>query len=106
MVLLGGTRASEVNPMLAAISGLVAAPIIGLYIWRIELADRIDRLVLAAIILFVVSCAFSLLPRQSLEPALAAVAYGAALFVARGVLARPTAARELWFGRWSASPPD
>ena len=95
MVLLGGTRVSEVDPVLSAISGLVAAPIIGLYIWRIELADRIDRLVLAATILFVGSCAFSLLPRQSLEPALAAIAYGAALFVARGVLARPAAARAL-----------
>ena len=93
MVLLGGTHAGEVNTMLAAISGLVAAPIIGLYIWRIELADRIDRLILTAIILFVVSCAFSLLLRQSLEPALAAVAYGAALFVARGVLAREAARR-------------
>ncbi|MEA2677868.1 MAG: O-Antigen ligase [Chloroflexota bacterium] len=95
MVLLGGTHASEVNTLLAAISGLVAAPMIAFYIWRIELADRLDRLVLTAIILFIVSCALSLLPRQSFEPALAAIAFGAALFVARGVLARVAAARAL-----------
>lgn len=90
MVLLGATAGSELSPTLAAISGLVTLPFIAAYVYFLpSQADQIDRLVLVSVLLFVGACVVSSMPRQSFEPALAALAYASALFVARRATARP-----------------
>lgn len=86
MVLLGATYIGELSPEVALLNAAVAAPVLVIYLTRApRLADGFDKLTLVAVLLFIGSCMLSTLPRMSFEPALAAVTFAAALFVARGV---------------------
>lgn len=81
-------------PVARIASGLLAAGVVLLYVVRAAgRADRIDRNILLALLVFILASIFSRFPRQSFDSVLAALLYVAALFVAREVLARDSARR-------------
>ncbi len=91
MILLGATGLSERSPAFAIISVALSIPFIAVSVARGPAsADRTDKLVLVALLLFIAACLLSSIPRLSFEPALAALAYAAALFVGRGLFTSPT----------------
>lgn len=90
ITLLGGTNVSELSPWFALVSVALAVPFVAVYVVSAPVvADRTDRLILVAVLLFLAAGLLSSIPRLSFEPALAALAYAAALFVARGLLSTP-----------------
>lgn len=89
VVVVGGTGSGELHPVLRALNASLAAALIGVYVVRIPVrADQLDRILIAAVILFAVAGALSQYPRQSFDAVLAAIAYAAAFFVAREQLGR------------------
>lgn len=88
VVVLGGTSVGELNPWLRLVNALVSFTLIAIYVVRLpHRADRLDRGVVAAILLFSLAGVLSVFPRQSFDAVLSALTYGAALFVAREVTA-------------------
>lgn len=88
VVLVGGTAIGELDPWLRLANAGVAAGFLAWYVVHAPRhADRIDRAVVMAVIVFASAALLSRFPRQSLDALLAAMTYAAALFVARGLLA-------------------
>jgi O-antigen ligase len=88
VVLLGGTDAGRYITAVRAATALIGAGFIALWLIRApRSADRVDRLVLAALLLFLLACVFSDYPRFSFDAATSAMAFVAALFIARRVVA-------------------
>lgn len=98
LVLVGGGTLGELDPVPRVLSALIAACFLAAYLWRApRRADRLDKVVLVAVVALAGAALFSQFPRQSLDAVLAALAYAAGLFIARGLLA--DAAPRLWFMR-------
>ena len=86
-VLLGGTPVGDIEPDLRTANALVGGVLIALWVIQVRRsADRIDRLMLLGLVLFVLACALSLFPRQSFDAALAAAAYVAAFYFMRSAV--------------------
>ena len=90
VVLIGGTPIGEVTSALKTITVAIAAAAIGYFVVHAPArADRIDIVVLIAVLLFAIAGMFSQHLRQSLDAVLAALAWTCALFVARDQARRP-----------------
>jgi O-antigen ligase len=87
-VLAGATSYGEVIVPVQVLNFVVLTPIVVAYVVGVGQADRIDKAVLISLLLFVASALFSAFPRQSVDAVLGALAFAAALFVARGLLSR------------------
>jgi O-antigen ligase len=88
LVLLGGTEAGRVATSLRAVGIFVGATVIVCYLWRMPREnDLTDRLVLAGLLLFLVTCVTSSDTRSSFDAATSALAYAAAFYLARGAIA-------------------
>jgi len=84
-VLIGGTARGEIDPATRVINTVVGGALVAILVWRLRsAADRIDRWVIAALVLFVAAGTFSAFPRQSFDAALGALVYVAGLHFARG----------------------
>ena len=89
-VLLVGTEAGRLLTFLRAVGALAGAAMIVTCLVRAPHDhDRVDVLVLGGLLLFLVTCITSSIPRLSFEAATTALAYAAAFFVARGAVADP-----------------
>lgn len=89
-VLVGGTAVGEVDPVIRLINAGIGAVVLITYVARAHTrADRTDQWMLLAVLLFAGAAVFSAFPRQSLDAALTALSYAAALFAARELLADP-----------------
>jgi O-antigen ligase/tetratricopeptide (TPR) repeat protein len=87
LIVLGGTPPVELDADIRVLNAGIASALIAIYVLRLgRLGDGTDRGVLVALLLFVGAGSLSAFPRQSFDAALAALAYAAGLFVARGVL--------------------
>ncbi len=94
-VLLGGTEAGRLIPGLRTAAALMAGALIAACVWRSSrYSDRTDRLMVLALVAFVVTCAMSQFPRFSFDAATTALALCAAFLVAREVVSTE-AARQL-----------
>ena len=88
-VLVGGTSRGDLSGPLRLMNGIAAGLFTAYYVLRApSAADKIDRRVLVALLLFLAAAVLSQFPRQSLDAALGALTAVAFLFVARGELAR------------------
>lgn len=86
-VIVGGTAAGEVSASLRFVNAGLSIALIAIYVARAPgSADRIDRTILMALLLFLAASILSSIPRQSLDAAFTALAYAAAFFIARGML--------------------
>lgn len=93
-VLIGGTARGETDPSTRLINTVVGGALVALLVWRLRsAADRIDRWVVAAVLLFVAAGTLSAFPRQSFDAALGALVYVAALHHARGEMGSERARR-------------
>ncbi|HEX2767513.1 MAG TPA: O-antigen ligase family protein [Candidatus Limnocylindria bacterium] len=93
-VLLGGTGLGELHPVLRVINMAVGGSLVAAYlVLAPRRMDRVDALTLLALLLFLVPAVLSAYPRQSLDSALGALVFVAALFVARRVTAGATGRR-------------
>ena len=91
VMLIGGTAFGELIPWLHLFNGGVAGMLIVAYVRGLHRSDGVDRIVIAALALFVGAAVFSSFLRQSFDAALGALSYAAAFFVARDLLVRPKA---------------
>lgn len=88
VVLIGGTSIGELDPRLWVVNAGIAGAFLVWYLVRAPAhADRSDRAVLLAVIVFAAAAVLSQFPRQSFDAVLAALTYAAGLFAARGILA-------------------
>lgn len=88
-VMLGGTVIGELVPTVAAVNALLAGPVVIRYLMQAPArSDRIDKWVIAALLIFLVSAVGSQFHRQSFDAAMSATIFAAVLFVGRGTLAR------------------
>lgn len=95
-VLVGGTNFGAFVPEARMINALIGAVLVALWLWDLPgRHDLVDRLVLLALILFLVACVTSLFPRMSFDAAVNALAFAAAFGVARTELASEGARRWL-----------
>jgi O-antigen ligase len=95
MVLVGGTDAGRYVTALRALNALVGAAFIVIWLRRAPReTDTVDRLVLAATLLFLLTCVTSQFTRDSFDAATTVIAFAAVLYVARGTMATARA-REL-----------
>jgi O-antigen ligase len=93
-VLVGDLGWRDMPSVVRLFSIVLAACIVGIYLARApRRADRFDRDILLALLVFAIASVFSRFPRQSFDSVLAALLYASALFVARGILARDSARR-------------
>src|SRR5439155_23520567 len=82
-VFIGGTDAGMVTPI-RLINSVLGIVIIAIWLRQmLRGTDRTDRLVLAALVVFLVTCVFSKLPRFSLDSATSVLAYTALFGIAR-----------------------
>lgn len=87
-VLIGGTSLGELDPRLMLLNGMLGAVLITAYVTRLPtIGDRLDHAVLVSFLLFAAAAVMSTFPRQSFDSLLGALAYAAAFFVGRGLLA-------------------
>lgn len=87
-VLIGGSAVGELLPGPRALSSLIAGILVAVYLWRAPLrADRVDVGVLLGVLVFAGAAVLSQFLRQSLDVILGVLAYAAAFFVARELLA-------------------
>jgi O-antigen ligase len=90
MVLLGGTDAGKLDTWVRALNALLGAAMILLWIREARRGiDLVDAAVTVAILGFLVTCLTSRFPRESLDAATGALAYGSAFCVARRALREP-----------------
>ena len=95
--LIGGSEAGQFVVGVRAISAAIGAAFVGVYIVRAPRShDRLDLVVLAALVAFLLTCVTSSIPRLSFDAATTATAFAAAFYVARGAVAEPRG-RELAF---------
>ena len=95
-VLLGGTELGQVHTAIRTINAVIAAAIIGLWLWRLpKRADTADILLLGALLAFLAACVVSTFPRLSLDAATTAMAFTAACSVARWEVSDARAGRAL-----------
>lgn len=95
LIIIGGTPFGELLGWIRAANALLAAGVILAYFNQAQFrADRIDRGVLLALLLFAAASVFSSFPRQSFDALLAALAYAAGFYVMR-TAARDRAARNM-----------
>lgn len=88
LVLLGGTEAGRLATVLRAASALIGGVAIVCYLRQMPREnDHTDRLVLAGLLLFLMTCVTSAWLRSSFDAATSAVAYVAAFYLARGAVA-------------------
>lgn len=93
-VLIGGTTLGTFDPAFAGINAAIATGLVGL--WVIEFPrknDLTDRLLLIALLAFLITCVMSVLPRMSFDAAMSVIAALAAFGIARGELASMRAER-------------
>ena len=89
-VLLTGTEAGRLLTALRAMGAIVGAVFIIAYLVRAPRDhDLVDGLVLAGLVLFLVTCVTSSIPRLSFEAATTGLAYAGAFWVARGAIVEP-----------------
>lgn len=89
-IVIGGTGLGELEGLLQIVNAILAGSFILIYCRRAPAqADRIDRLILLALLFFLAAALLSAFPRQSFDAALGALTATSALFVLRGLLARP-----------------
>ena len=82
------------HPIVPILGAVFAAVLITNYVLDLPgRADRLDKAILLAVMLFAVAAVVSRYPRQSLDSMLEVLLYAAGLFVARGILARESARR-------------
>ena len=93
-VVLGGTHTGEIIGAFRLINVSIAGVFVLAYFAQARTADRVDRVVLAGLLIFAFTSVLSPFPRQALDALLALVAYAAAFFAARGLL-RDRRARRL-----------
>lgn len=92
MVVLGGTDAGRYVTAVRAVNAAIGALFVLVWLRRApNEADRVDRLVLGATLLFLLTCVTSQFMRDSFDAATTVVAFAAVLFVARGTLVAPHA---------------
>ena len=85
-IMLGGTDAGSIVPILRALNAVVAGILIVAWIRGLPTdADALDRATLAAVCCVCIASAFSPFPRAALDGATAAMAWGAAFYVARRI---------------------
>jgi O-antigen ligase/Flp pilus assembly protein TadD len=85
---IGGTAVGELFPPIFVLNAALTACLVAIYIRGAYSADRVDRLVLIALLVMLASCILSTIPRRSFDSGLLILAYAAAFFVARGLFAR------------------
>jgi tetratricopeptide (TPR) repeat protein/O-antigen ligase len=96
LVMAGDYLLRDSIPVAIAFDAAIGIGLVVLYVVRLRgRGDRLDGLLVVALVLFTVTAALSAFPRQSFDSALVALAYVAGLFIARDVLARPSARRIL-----------
>jgi O-antigen ligase len=87
-VMIGGTQWGEYSGFLRIANAVVATIFLVIYAARVtRRSDRIDGLMLLALLTFLLACLMSAFPRQSLDAALAALCWVALFYIARDVLA-------------------
>jgi O-antigen ligase len=95
-IFIGGTELGLLYTPVRAINAAIGGIIVGVWVWRMpRRADLTDLLVLGALIAFLVACVASRYPRMSFDAATTAVAFAAALSVARWEVSDPKKARAL-----------
>jgi O-antigen ligase len=97
VILLGGTTLAETGHVLQLVTGLLGGALIVLAIiqMRGDGMDRVDLLAACALVVFAIASVLSSFPRQSLDAVLAATAFFAAFYLARGELKSATSRRYL-----------
>ncbi len=87
-VFLGATQLGRLSTEIRAIAAITGGVLVVLYLRNLPRSnDLTDRLVLAGLLLFLLTCITSSAPRASFEAATTALAYVAAFYLARGVFA-------------------
>jgi O-antigen ligase/tetratricopeptide (TPR) repeat protein len=95
-VLIGGTNVGTYVTAFAALNGVIASLLVG--VWLYELPrnnDLTDRLLLVGLLLFLAACVISAFPRMSFDAATSSVAFLAAFGIARGELLAAGAERAM-----------
>jgi len=88
VVLLGGTEAGRIGTTLRAVGALVGTTVIACYLWQMpRVNDLADRMVLAGLLLFLLTCVTSSDTRSSFDAGTSALAYVGAFYLARGAVA-------------------
>jgi O-antigen ligase/tetratricopeptide (TPR) repeat protein len=93
-ILIGGTSLGTYVTAIAAVNAAIATVLVGL--WLIDLPrnnDLTDRLLLLALLAFLLTCVMSAFPRMSFDAATSVTASMAAFGIARGELASMRAER-------------
>lgn len=84
LLMIGGTPRGELNGWAQAVNGLLALGLITLWIRRAPRdTDGLDMVMVAALVLFLITATFSLLPRQSFWAATQAAALTGGFYLAR-----------------------
>jgi O-antigen ligase len=92
--LIGGSEAGQFLAGVRGITALVAGAVIALYLIRAPRRhDRLDLVVLAGLLAFLLTCLTSSMPRLSFDAATSALAYTAAFYVSRDAVADPEGRR-------------
>ena len=87
VVCVGGPGGGELNPALRVFTAVIGGwVIVGLAIGGPRHSDRVDSMVVGALVFFALAGVMSQFPRQSFDAVLAATAYLAAFILARGYL--------------------
>lgn len=87
-ILVAGAPIWEPDPLVRILNAALGAVLIAAYLVRApRSADRSDALVLLAVVLFAGAGVLSVFARQSLDATVAGLAYAAALFHLRGIMA-------------------
>lgn len=95
-VMIGDAASRDTHPAGLIVNSAIAAAMVVLYVIRApHHADRFDGAILVAVVIFAAGATFSAFPRQSFDSILGILAFASALFVARGVMARPASRRAL-----------
>ena len=88
-VLVGGTGYGELVPVLWIPSAVMAICIGAAYLlFAPSIADRTDKRILVALLLFIATALLSKQPRQSLDAVLLVATYAGAVFVGRGLFSK------------------
>lgn len=84
VVLVGGTDAGRYITAVRALTAAIGAAFVVTWLIRAPReTDRVDRLALGSLLLFLLACVTSQFPRMSFDAAVSATAFTAALFIGR-----------------------